>query len=321
MPELILNPVDLEDYLPHRGANMIIDEVWTNEDRSRSLAKARILPGDARGRDILLRTNADGVPCWYEPFLIELMALAGITQLHDINAPRGVISVFSMVSRIAFHRLAPAASLIEGSAELTRSRGDFHIFTTTARCDGQPLLEAEVMSGAAMLGAIAGLPRRPFTARPEGEQVDAREFAWKPAHLRFIDRVVGEDRAARSLRCSYVYPEDHPFTRGHFPGAPLMMGVTQWSAFADAAWLARCRFGIAGPVVANGVIKREDGSEVLDVRDLVLQPLAGPGGTEVPFIAATKRLAFRDVVRPGDGLLISVSVAPLAAPGRAAPAA
>jgi hypothetical protein len=84
-----------------------------------------------------------------------------------------------------------------------------------------------------------------------------------------------------------------------------MMGVTQWAAVADAAWIARNRFGIAGAVVANGGIRRQDGSEVMDVRDLVLEPGGG-----VPRLTSTKRIAWREPVRPGDGLLVEVTVAP-----------
>jgi 3-hydroxymyristoyl/3-hydroxydecanoyl-(acyl carrier protein) dehydratase len=84
-----------------------------------------------------------------------------------------------------------------------------------------------------------------------------------------------------------------------------MMGVTQWAMVADAAWLARNQFGIDGGVVANGVVKRQDGSEIIDVRDLVLAANDG-----LPRITATKRLAFREPVRPGDGVLIEVTVKP-----------
>lgn len=314
MPDLTLDHTALHDWLPHRGVNLFIDEVWTNEARNHSRSRVQIGTPDPRGRSLLLRTDERGEPCWNEPFLIELMALSGIAQLHEALKPRGLISVFSMVSRIVFHRLAPAGARIDGEAEMTRQRGDFSVFTTHASCDGQPLLEAEVMSGVASFDQIREVQPRPFRTPPPGEPIDPAVFAWKPPHLRFIDRIVREDRAARKLACSYIYPGDHPFCAGHFPTAPVMMGVTQWSAIADCAWLARQRFGLQGAVSAAGTIRREDGSEVLDVRDLMLEPLTGPAGT-VPLLASTKRLAFRDLVRPGDGLIVEVSVTPQAGPG------
>jgi hypothetical protein len=83
------------------------------------------------------------------------------------------------------------------------------------------------------------------------------------------------------------------------------MGVTQWAMVADAAWQARNAFGYPGGVIAQGVVRRQDGSEIIDVRDL---HLAVDGG--LPRIASTKRLAFREPMRPGDGVLVEVTVKP-----------
>jgi hypothetical protein len=58
-------------------------------------------------------------------------------------------------------------------------------------------------------------------------------------------------------------------------------------------------------LLAQGTIARPNGAEILDVRDL---ELVDDGG--VPRIAATKRIAFRDKVLPGDEVLVSVTVVP-----------
>jgi 3-hydroxymyristoyl/3-hydroxydecanoyl-(acyl carrier protein) dehydratase len=314
MPDLTLDHAALHRWLPHRGVNLFIDEVWTNAERNRSRSRTRILAPEHRERELLLRSDEQGRACWSEPFLIELMALSGITQLHEGLEQRGLISVFSAISRIQFHGLAPAGAEILGEAEIIRQRGDFSIFATRATCDGRPLLEAEVMSGAQSMADIAKVGSRPFTSAPAGEALDPAWLAWKPPHLRFVDRIVAADAGRGTLTCSYVYPERHPFVAGHFPEAPLMMGVTQWSALADAAWIARQKFGLTGAIVAQGTIKRQGGGEILDVRDLVIEGLVGADGRQVPRIAATKRLAFREVVRPGDGMLIEVAVSPAPAP-------
>ena len=84
-----------------------------------------------------------------------------------------------------------------------------------------------------------------------------------------------------------------------------MMGVTQWAMVADAGWIARNQFGMTGGVMVNGVVRRQDGSDVLDVRDLHLADFDG-----LPRIVGTKRLAFREPLRPGDGVLVDVTVKP-----------
>ena len=82
-----------------------------------------------------------------------------------------------------------------------------------------------------------------------------------------------------------------------------MMGVTQWAAVLDAGWAAAQIFDWNGKIAVTGNITRFDGSEVMSVRQAVIEAR----GT-IP-VLSTKRVAFREPVRPGDQLLISVEVA------------
>ncbi len=287
----------LEAHLPHRGVNLLPDTVEVLADGLTAISHTRIPRGDVRGREVFAR--ADGR--WSEPFLAELMALTGVPLL---TAKLGSnVAVFSMISRISFSAPALLSDAVIGHAKITRERSGFTTFLTRAECNGKTILEAEVMSGAAPLADIAKSPARPFFALC-ASPLPAGCLDWKPPHLRFVDGVVSADAASRTLTCSYTYPAAHPFVAGHFPGAPLMMGVTQWSAVADAAWAAATLFGLHGSITANGTVKRQDGSEVLDVRDLILNQADG-----APYIASTKRVAFREPVRPTDGLLVQVTVA------------
>ena len=305
MPELILDPKSLEAYIPHRGCNLMPDEVVLNEARTISRSRTRIPKGDARGREIFGRTEVGGQRCWYEPFLAELMALTGVPLLHERLSPLNQVAVFSMISRIAFYRPAPLDREIIGHAEITRDRSGFTVFSTYAEVDGERILEAEVMSGAATLAQVASSPIRSLVNDKGGHPYDLGLLAWKGPATRFIDHVVESDQATSRLVAAYHYPHTHPFIPGHFPGAALMMGVTQWAMVADAGWIARNQFGMTGGVMVNGVVRRQDGSDVLDVRDLHLADFDG-----LPRIVGTKRLAFREPLRPGDGVLVDVTVKP-----------
>lgn len=303
MPDLTLDPKALEAYLPHRGVNLMPDRVVLLDGGLKSRSFTTVPAGDARGREIFGRAGANGVRCWYEPFLGELMALTGVPLLHERLAPRNQVAVFSMISKWVFHRPVPLHGEVVGEADITRDRGAFTQFATRAYVDGQLALEAEVMSGVAALADIlAG--GGATTPAPAAQPADRSWFAWKGDATRFVDGIVSADAATGKLVAAYRYPTDHPFVPGHFPGGPLMMGVTQWAAVADAALLAARTFG-HGSVVAQGTIRRPDGGEVLDVRDLELALDDG-----LPRIAATKRIAFRDKVLPGQSVLVEVSVTP-----------
>ncbi|MCX8039286.1 MAG: hypothetical protein RMM29_00180 [Planctomycetota bacterium] len=298
MPRL-LDPAALAAVLPHRGCNLIPDEVVVADDGRSSTARVRVPAGDERGRTVFMRRAGDGTPCWYEPFVLEFLALAGIPLIAARLAP-GQAAVFSAIARVAIHGLAPSAEELLGEARIVRERPPFTVFATSAQCAGRCVLEAEVMSGAAELAAIAGEPPCPA---PPPAAAPLADWPWKPRHLRFVDGVVAWRAEARRVHCAYTYPPDHPFVPGHFPGAPLMMGVTQLAAVADAALVALERLGQRAGA-ADGRVQRADGREVAEVRGL---QLIEDGG--VPRLAALQRIAFRSPVRPGEALLIEAALA------------
>lgn len=296
---LALDPKALEAHLPHRGCNLLPDVVEVHDCGKIARSIATVPRGDVRGREVMGRRDAAGRPCWYEPFVFEFLALTGIPLLTPRLAPQGQVAVFSSISRVVFNRQVPFGGTLVGHAEITRDRAPFTVFGTWAEIDGQKVLEAEVMSGVSTLAEVSGRPPRPLPLPPAEPIAD---FAWKARPVRFVDGVVSWDAATRKIVCSYTYPHDHPFVPGHFPGAPLMMGVTQFAAVADAAWVAACKLGRKA-CTASGSVKRPDGSEVAEIRELAL---VDDGG--VPRVASLRRIAFRDPVRPGDTLLIDATL-------------
>ncbi len=296
---LSLDPKALEAHLPHRGCNMLPDLVEVHDCGKVAQSVTTVPPGDARGREVMGRRDGAGNACWYEPFVFEFLALTGIPLLTPRLAPNGQVAVFSSISRVVFNRQVPFAGKLIGHAEITRDRAPFTVFGTWAEIDGQRVLEAEVMSGVSTLAEVSGRPPRPLPLPPA---TPVAEFGWKARPARFVDGVVSWDPAAKKIVCSYTYPHDHPFVPGHFPGAPLMMGVTQFAAVADAAWVAAMKLGLVA-CTASGSVRRPDGSEVAEVRELAL---VDDGG--VPRVASLRRIAFREPVRPGDTLLIEATL-------------
>ncbi len=301
----VLNVIDLEGYLPHRGINLLPDEMTIEEEGVHGITKTCFTADDVRGRGIFWRDDGTGGQCWYEPFIAELMALTGVPLLAKELAAEGKISVFSMISNITVHADAPLGKDIIGETRLVRRRRGFATFASQAFIRGENgnelVFEGEVMSGAAALADVAAAPVRPLAAT-NGEAVE--QAVWKEPAFTFCHEITEHDDA--SLTAVYRYPEDHPLVPGHFPDAPLMMGVTQWAAVADAALQLKKKLGIAGPITVNGRAYREDGSEVVNVRDLTLDD-SGAGG--IPRILSTKRIAFREPIRPGDGVFIEVKLA------------
>lgn len=286
----------LEAFIPHRGINILPDVLTLDDDRKRAVSRTTVPLDDPHGRRLFARSDG----CWLEAFLGELIALTGVPLLAEDLAQEGKVSVFSMISRLRMTRLIPMDEEVVCTTTITRRRGEFTVFASTAEHAGEVVVEAEVLSGAAALSEVTAGAPQPLD-RAAGEPIAGP--AWKQPSMQFADSVLEFDAAARSLVADYRYPVDHPLVPGHFPAAAVMMGVTQWAAISDAAWELHRRLGSPGTITVNGEITRPDGSQIVDVRGCTLEALSDGH----PRVSACKRIAFRDVVKPGDGMLISVS--------------
>ncbi|MDA3961181.1 MAG: hypothetical protein PF961_10350 [Planctomycetota bacterium] len=299
----VLSHTELEAYLPHRGCNLLLDDLTINADSTKGVGNVCIAADDPHGRSIFGRDDGAGNRCWQEPFLAEILALAGVSLLKERLAAEGKEGVYSAISRVKCHGLARMDIPLEATAIISRDRGGFTQFTGGLLQDGRSVMEGEFMSGRAPLDEVASKPAQPGDG-VSGEALTA-DFGWKDPRMCFVDDVRSWNAETGEIACGYTYPVDHPFVPGHFPNAALMMGVTQWLAIADAAVEAATRLGTTGDLKVSGAVKRATGNSVVDVRDLVLGWDQG-----VPVIRSTNRIAFREPVRPGDGLIAEITAVP-----------
>jgi 3-hydroxymyristoyl/3-hydroxydecanoyl-(acyl carrier protein) dehydratase len=300
MNEIELNHQQLADYLPHRGPNLIPDTVWLAEDLLSSRSVTHIREGDTREREWFYRSDASGKRFWNEPFLGELIALTGVPMLTESLNKEGKVAVFSAISKAKAPIPAEFYAEIIGEAKITRARSGFAQFEAHLKINGEIVYQAEVMSGSASMADIMGGERSSQEPIANGEAFTA--FPWKPTEMTFIDRIISQDDG--SIQAGYHYSENHPFIPGHFPDGPLMMGVTQWIAIGDAlAVLCQAKGLGDGSYVGQGGITRQDGSEVVNGRDIAFEIVDGH-----PRLIGLRRIIFRDVVRPGDELLINASI-------------
>ena len=111
-----------------------------------------------------------------------------------------------------------------------------------------------------------------------------------------------------------MYPPDHPLTKGHFPGNPVMMGATQWMAASDALdWLAFALIeagDICCPteIKADVLLQKDDGTVVAEVGGMANRYTRTNDGRVLPQTVATKRIGFRDMVHPLEQIITSVSL-------------
>jgi 3-hydroxymyristoyl/3-hydroxydecanoyl-(acyl carrier protein) dehydratase len=287
----------LYDYLPHRGVNLFIDSVDLDRENKSGVGKTVVPAGDPR--TVLGRTLA-GQTCWWEPFLAEFLALSGIPMIADRGAP-GAIAVFSMISK--FKRLAPVLlhEPMQADVRITRERKDFTVQTGEIIQNGEIKVTAEIMSGWAPAESVAAAEPRTDAAPDGGDEVPAPDD--RNETLGFLSQYYGPDAENADLhRGSYTYPTDHLLVPGHFPAGGVMMGVTQWAAVAELAGVVAKANNWQSMTVSGG-LTRPNGDRIVDVRGLQLSLVDGS-----VVIDSTARIAFRDLVRPGETVLPEINI-------------
>ena len=289
----------LYDLFPHRARNVLVDrvDVPLTPGSQRGTGWLSLSEGDALGRDIVLGSSEEGRYV-LSPFAAEYIALTSLCVLKPDLGPHD-ICFFSTISDVEFSGRLSAAGVLRAEVERQKDRGPFKRFTGRVLDDSsaEVLSQADIMAftldeeAARSADDKAGKRVEPPT-RTCSKPAAADLFSWKTEPMVFADEVV--DLGKDTITTRYVYPGDHPFCEGHFPGNPVMMGVTQWQMAEDAVWLLAREAGLSGRVSASGGVIRPDGELVAEVKGLVVDCGSAP-----PLTVGLRKIAFRGMVRPG----------------------
>jgi len=289
---------ELLEVMPHRGRNVLIDDYvdegadeGTDEGKRGGRGTLTIAEGDAFGRDLFL-VRCAGELRYSAFFLVEHVALNSVMILRE-DMGGGRLAYFSAVTKLTVHDTATAGTPLVSHVVRTKDRRAFRGFSARVEtADGRPILDVNFM---AYLAARGDRPdTQAMSVAPEGFCRAA------PERFPGFDKALVFCGDADALgRCGGVYPADNPLCEGHFPGAPVMMGMAQWLAVAQ-------RGAIDAPtgeseIAGSGSIARADGTPVLDVAGLRAAVTKDADGNVVGLrLLATRKVAFRGMIFPGD---------------------
>jgi 3-hydroxymyristoyl/3-hydroxydecanoyl-(acyl carrier protein) dehydratase len=306
---------DFKAYLPHRGPNLIIDAIditGVGLDRV-GLSSVTIASGDEAGRDVFLQTGPEGGLSVNEFAMVEHIALTSSVMIfRDVGD--GKVAFFSTIKNFRRHAslrwpqgvvMSAEVNPLPGKKAFRRSKGIMR------GPDGAEALSVQIMAVIMDRAASGDLDGGKVSTPPAVEpisDVDLSLFTYKPASMVFVTHETAFDPDGSVLTARYKYPADHPFTAGHFPGNPVMMGVMQWAAVLDGALCLVHRMGWGpGRFRADGELLRQDGSVICEVKGMVFS-WEGPG--QSPTLLATRRIGFRNVVNAGATVFVRVKGSP-----------
>jgi 3-hydroxymyristoyl/3-hydroxydecanoyl-(acyl carrier protein) dehydratase len=287
-------------YMPHRGRNVVIDG-FTYLGDTNGIGELTIAEGDSEGRDLFLVRRPDGL-YYSHYFLVEHVALTSILCIKE-EMGDGRLAYFSTISKYRRKGEAAAGTPLRSHLTRGRDRSDFRAYHAEVETEaGEPILEVNFMAFLAPRGAPMPV-REEAVEELDWERPDPARFPGYPAPLVLL-APGSDDHPPRA-----VYPADHPLCAGHFPGAPVMMGMTHWLAVAQVA-------ALTAPVGesemrGDGNLTRTDGRTVVEVSGLGVKVSKDAAGVVTDLrLLQTKRVAFRERVLPGDGYVASFTGEP-----------
>lgn len=307
-----LTQADILDIIPHRFENRLLDFMSVTGQGDEDRAGTGTLcfnADDEEGRGIFTVQSKDGEICYNPYMLMEFFALGAITLMEE-KVKQGLTAVFSSIRKVGISRPVPAGKKMTSSVAIKSVNSGFHRFVGTIASEGDDVCSLEVMAYGVDFSEQSdegkqSTKRISLESSGIDEPVESALFAYKQPAMVFADSVTAFSSESRSLTTEYTYPEDHPFTKGHFPGNPVMMGVTQVMMISDAVELLAGKLGVSGDITGEGVILREDGAVVTEVKGLTL----GFNGTgTAPEVKAIKNVAFRDMVAPGETIYCQATI-------------
>ncbi len=298
---------EISKYLPHRYENILVDKVSIETEEIGHLT-LQINEEDALGRTLFMKEKDHGHKVLISPVMMEILALGSIVSRNVILTNETV--VFASISDFEKHNdflintpVYGTVSLISNKKGFLRYRGELFEGSGSSKkiiCSGDML--AFFTTGS--LDQATPENTEPLTF-PLNIPIKSPSFKSSWMHCADSIRYLSDS----AITTQYEYPKSHPLIKGHFQGNPLMMGVMQWMSVEDAC-LQFCEINNLKNhtiLTCDATLVTEIGTVISDIKGLKLEVwIDYPNRTNQAEIISTKKISFRNVVRPGEILFTRV---------------
>lgn len=304
----IITQEEIASRIPHRYENLLLDQS-TLVGESGSEFNLTISEEDPLGRQIFAYPF-NGSTILATPILTEIVALACIVSSCAIKP--GTFAYFAAITNFSISGSPfPAFSSIKGSTEKISDKNGFYkysftIESETSAATGQLMAFYDTEGNTeSQVVPVSNLAPSFKDAIALSKGTPIASFPHKAEHMTFVDSLhfANEDESCYS----YTYPVDHPFTKGHFPKNPVMMGVCQWQMLEDAISDYVQRLNITTESISfNATILKADQTPVCDLKKVTMNVLNTVKETKAT-TQSLKKVMFKQRVLPGDVLFVLIS--------------
>jgi 3-hydroxymyristoyl/3-hydroxydecanoyl-(acyl carrier protein) dehydratase len=299
-----MNQTEIKTCIPHRFENLLLDSC-VMESPGIGSAKCDILPDDALGRNIFLGALNNSEKELLTPITMEILALTAIVVTGRLANDE--TAFFAGISNFERHGNLKTNGHINTNAQKRSDKGGFLMFRGELHCDSGHV-QGDLTAFFTKISALSDNPDKKQVEKPVqslSKAVDAPTS--KSNDLFILDKIIAfQDQR---IATKYTYPKNHPFTKGHFPNMPIMMGVMQWMMVEDACYAIVKELEKTGKTSISGdaVICNSDGILVCEIKRFKVDVwLSDPTRSDGASTQSLKRIMFRSMVKPGDTLLLNM---------------
>lgn len=298
----VLSQLEIKDAIIHRYENLLVDTVTTDENSVplTGTLSVTLMDNDPLGRDIFFKT-VDNQLYLLPTVHMEILALGSIAGTGIVS--EGHVVLFTGISNFNHYHPFPINNTLTGTFEKLPDKGPFLRYKGATYLNDVCLASGEMMAIYTKTDQQSSAAKRisfpDFTTNISIESQDV----YKPKSITMADTLL----YITDTECitSYTYPQTHPFTKGHFPGNPLMMGVMQWASVEDACRTFYMQKNLSGIVSLSfsATITRADGTITAEIRSCTVVCTPHHECLDCS-IADTKKITFRSMVKPNETIRI-----------------
>ncbi len=323
--EQLLNQDQIKKYIPHRFENLLLDKltVYKTPDKSigfPGLSETVITENDNLNRHLFYKKNIHNEKVIISPVLLEILALAAVCSTEKL--PPGFCALFASISHYKKLNDSKLGEKIICKVTPLKIKSEIFLYHGEVFNENNTLLAtADLM---AALGRYDDLKKSINQITLENKEQDDttektlipinKSNTYKNPALYFVDALINQ--TDNNCKTKYTYPKNHPFTKGHFEGFPIMMGISQIIMIEDAASLFVEKILEKDTIKkqdlilnCNAEIKKNNGNIVANLKNAKIKITIDPKQPikiQSDLIECTK-IVFRNIVAPGETLFAELT--------------
>ncbi|MBT6119996.1 hypothetical protein HOH45_00855 [bacterium] len=311
---------DIKERVLHRFENLLVDEVenFRLDTPTESKINFCIKENDHLDRTLFFKQINPGEYTIFPQALMEILAI-GCIVLSGAN-PKTSIVFYAGISN--FKKYTHLSLNEKGTGQMILSSMKAGFMSSKVLIKNQ---KNDVITDAKIMAYIQSIdpnqttndsqpekPKKKTDLLPVNCAEDViKNTEYKKASMYMVDTI--NHISEQSVMGSYTFPKSHELTKGHFPGNPVFMGILQWLCLEDTL-LGLLQIlekrnelnGTTWTITGSGTVCKENGTITTEIKNFVITAIRHPTYFSLDTIE-TKKITFKDIIRPDEPLKIIIT--------------